>query len=213
MILAAERLFGERGIEAVSLREIGALAGQRNNSAVQYHFGNKQVLVGAVFEFRMSRIDRRRRAMLETFEAEGRGGDLRALLEALIEPLAESVGHADGVSWYARFLAQVVFAPGFDAFSPALAAVTGGLATVVDRLRDHLRDVPGGVADQRLSLAVQLVVHSLADHERWLASGMAAAPTSLLVADLVDVTCAILTAPVSDRARREAERARPARGG
>ena len=34
----AERLFGSRGVEAVSLRDIVRAAGHRNESAVQYHF-------------------------------------------------------------------------------------------------------------------------------------------------------------------------------
>ena len=41
MIVVAERLFAERGIEAVSLREVGAACGLRNNSAAQYHFGSR----------------------------------------------------------------------------------------------------------------------------------------------------------------------------
>ncbi len=55
MILAAERLIAERGIDAVSLREIGATAGQRNNSAAQYHFGTKEGLVAAIYEYRCGR--------------------------------------------------------------------------------------------------------------------------------------------------------------
>jgi AcrR family transcriptional regulator len=50
IVLAAEGLFAERGIEGVSLRQIGAAAGNGNNSAVQYHFGTKERLVQAVFE-------------------------------------------------------------------------------------------------------------------------------------------------------------------
>ena len=41
IVLAAEGLFAERGIEGVSLRQIGTAAGNGNNSAVQYHFGTK----------------------------------------------------------------------------------------------------------------------------------------------------------------------------
>ena len=54
MLVAAERLFAERGIGAVSLREIGAAAGQRNNSAAQYHFGTRQNLVAAILDLRHS---------------------------------------------------------------------------------------------------------------------------------------------------------------
>ena len=48
LMVAAEKLFGQRGIENVSLREIAAAAGHANTSAVQYHFGSKESLVQAV---------------------------------------------------------------------------------------------------------------------------------------------------------------------
>uniref|UniRef100_UPI0035C6F61D TetR family transcriptional regulator n=5 Tax=Nocardia seriolae TaxID=37332 RepID=UPI0035C6F61D len=44
IILAAEQLIAERG-PAVPLRDIAAAAGQRNNSAIQYHFGSRDGLV------------------------------------------------------------------------------------------------------------------------------------------------------------------------
>src|SRR5689334_23357020 len=95
LITAGEQLFAERGIGAVSLREVGTAAGQRNNSAVQYHFGSKLGLIEAILELRMATIDARRQAMLAELDAadgaDGRGDDLRALVEALVRPLAEAV--------------------------------------------------------------------------------------------------------------------------
>ena len=76
-MLAAERLFAEHGIEGVSLRQIGAAAGNGNNSAVQYHFGTKDRLVHAVFEYRLPRLRERRDLLL----AERRPDDLRAWVE------------------------------------------------------------------------------------------------------------------------------------
>ena len=43
IIDAAEALMAERGVEAVSINEIVKAAGQRNPSALNYHFGNKGV--------------------------------------------------------------------------------------------------------------------------------------------------------------------------
>jgi AcrR family transcriptional regulator len=48
LMRAAERLFAERGVEAVSLREIATAAGQRNNSSALYHFGDKRELIEAM---------------------------------------------------------------------------------------------------------------------------------------------------------------------
>ena len=68
IVLAAERLFAERGYEGVSLREIGAAAGSGNNSAVQYHFGSKEQLVVAIFENRLTYIDDRRAVLIAQLE-------------------------------------------------------------------------------------------------------------------------------------------------
>lgn len=203
MIVVAERLFAERGLDAVSLREIGVAAGQRNTSAAQYHFGTKQGLVDAIFEARMARIDERRRAMLAALDAVGRGGERRGLLEAVVYPLAERIGHDDGVSWYARFLAQVALDPAFDVLAPPRDRLTRGLAAVTARLASGLSLEPPELADQRLRFGLGLVVDALADHERRLASGRPTSPTPLLAANLVDMVEGLLSAPVSETTARE----------
>jgi AcrR family transcriptional regulator len=206
LVAIAERLFAERGIEAVSLREIGAAAGQRNNSAAQYHFGSREGLVDAIFETRMAPIDRRRQAMVAELEESGRTADVRALSEAFVLPLASALGDQDGRSWYARFLAQVAFDPDFELFSDRRLPVTAGLRRVI-ALLDAALDLPPVLRTQRLELAAGLVVHGLADRERALQATRSrsapASPPVLLAADLVDTMVGVLTAPVS-AATREA---------
>ena len=65
LILAAERLFAEQGIEAVALRHVNQAANQRNMSAAHYHFQSREGLVRAVLMYRWPDLDRRRAAMLE----------------------------------------------------------------------------------------------------------------------------------------------------
>jgi AcrR family transcriptional regulator len=203
MIRAGERLFAERGINAVSMREVAAAARQLNNSAVRYHFGSKDGLADAIFHYRMARIDERRRAMLLALDGSGRGSDLRALLEAIIYPLSESLGYDHGASWYARFLRQVVFAPGFDIATGTRHEVTKGLATALDRLEGCVSGLATELRAQRLAMVFTLIVSVLADHEAALASSPAAVNTPLLAAALVDATAAILEAPVSDATAQE----------
>jgi AcrR family transcriptional regulator len=105
ILRAAERLFADRGF-GVSLREIGAAAGQRNHSAVQYHFGTREHLAQELFGYRMEPVNRRRLELVGELTAAGRDRDIAALADALVRPLAEQVMNNRGHSAYARFMAR-----------------------------------------------------------------------------------------------------------
>src|SRR6478752_4721362 len=82
LIRTAERLFAESGIDAVSLRQIGAAAGTRNSGAVAYHFGDKEGLIRAIIDDRQGQIDKRVRELLGELERQERLDDLPAVCEA-----------------------------------------------------------------------------------------------------------------------------------
>lgn len=88
---AAERLFAERGVDAVSLRAIMAAAGT-NVAAVHYHFGSKERLIEALLDRHLHRIAQRRFALLD---AAAKAGTLRAVATAIVIPLAELVEQGD----------------------------------------------------------------------------------------------------------------------
>jgi AcrR family transcriptional regulator len=206
LIAVAERLFAERGIEAVSLREIAAAAGQRNNSAAAYHFGSRQGLIDAIFVARMAPIDRLRQAMLDDLEATCRRSDLDALCEALVLPLVSALDEEAGYGHYARFLAQVLSAPEFTLLNARIAGVTGGLRRVTDWLDAALVHLPPAVRAERITLAAGFVVHSLADRERaaydsGTSRARGATSPSLFAANLVDATVGLLQAPMRAAAR------------
>ena len=152
LVDAAERLFAERGIAGVSLREVGAAAGQRNNSAAQYHFGDKDGLVAAIFERRMTPIDRRRRAMLADSDA-----SISFLVRSIVEPLHRAPAR------YRRFLQQLSLAdPHFTALGALDRPEMTGLRDAFERLDTALaaRGLPADVRGERLRLLGVLVVHA-----------------------------------------------------
>src|SRR4051794_21430531 len=110
IVLAAERLIADHGLDGVSLRQIGAASGNGNNSAVQYHFGTKGQLVEAVFEYRLPRL-RERRAFLI---AERRPTDLRGWLDCQIRAVLEQ-SELDN-SHYMSFVASLQQHDGADGF-------------------------------------------------------------------------------------------------
>ena len=85
----------------MSLREIGVAAGSGNNSAVQYHFGTKEDLVVAMFEFRLNYIDSRLRLLIDQIQPR----DVRSWLECYLMPLFE-LGEMES-SHYMGFISGV----------------------------------------------------------------------------------------------------------
>lgn len=196
---AAEQLFAARGIDAVSVRAVNAAAGA-NVAAVHYHFGSKEALVEAVLRRRMDALAERRRAMLATLPVARPAA--RAVVEALVVPLAELAGDPDGRGRaYVRVLATLqagdagargllasAFAPQFEPFDAALARA--------------LPDLPEAVRHFRLGLVGGLVVQTLADPDAAAAVlGLPPGDHDAVVTALVDTITGALAAPVSPAER------------
>lgn len=169
---AAERLYAERGLDGVSLREITEAAGQRNNAAVHYHFGGRDGLVRALFERRYAQLEDTRARLLAELDAEGRADDLTALVRVLVVPFADAVEGDDG--HWVRFVARLHEDPRFNPFageSPysSDAGTTAVSAEVTRRIRTVLDLAPD---DPRLYLVTTLAVHAVADHRAVVAAGV-----------------------------------------
>ena len=68
---AALALFAQRGVDAVTVRQIAEAAGQKNHAAVGYHFGSKDELVRQVIIHGARLIDDLRNNLLDDMEARG----------------------------------------------------------------------------------------------------------------------------------------------
>lgn len=145
----AERLFSERGLDAVSLREISAGAGSGNSTAVQYHFGDAAGLIRAILEARMPAIDRERTQILAELENARMTNDIPSLMRAMFVPLINQRDE-HGERRHAKFVLALlnskqahVWGATFHELQPSanktltllMAATDGGLALTLERLR------------------------------------------------------------------------------
>jgi len=99
----AERLFAEQGRYGPSLREIGIAAGSANRNVVQYHFGDREGLIHAIFARRLPEMEAHRARMLAALPGNPADADLRQLIEILFRPIAECKDE-DGRRSFAGFL-------------------------------------------------------------------------------------------------------------
>lgn len=108
LLNVAERLFAERGVENVALTQIVAASGQKNRSAVHYHFGSRDGVLTAVLNRRLAPINDRREALLAALPADASPRDiLRAMIGGLGQVAIEEPWGPD----YLSILAQVRFHP------------------------------------------------------------------------------------------------------
>ena len=83
----AERLFGERGVAAVSLRDINRAAGI-SQGVLHYHFGGRDALIEAILQRWLPGVNAERRQMYDAILAAGRTPSERDVVEILCLPLA-----------------------------------------------------------------------------------------------------------------------------
>jgi AcrR family transcriptional regulator len=94
IVAVAERLFAERGIGFVSVRDITTEA-RANIAAISYHFGSKDGLLEAIVVERAAQLGKRRNELLDAIEASPEP-QLRDLVAALVVPIAELAADDDG---------------------------------------------------------------------------------------------------------------------
>ncbi len=197
LLATAERLFAERGVRGVGLREISVEAGQRNNSAAQYHFGSRAGLVEAVFTNRMSAVNARRRCFLEALLLESPPWGVRRLVEVQIGALLDVVA-LDGSSWFACFLAQAFADNEYRHLLDLRHEVNAPMKDLVQYLDHELAFLPARIRQHRIEYSNITITNVLAAYERaGRAHGALHSDRSSVEIELTDAVVGMLMAPAS----------------
>ena len=203
LIRAGERLFAERGIETVSLREINRAAGQRNATALQYHFEDRRGLVLAILAKHTPGEEAERHQMLDDLEARS-GVSPREWVQALVLPAAAKLVDRDGGRAYLRMVAELMNRPDPRFDQQSLEDVRGS----VNRWRKLVAPLlPKASVDRlhRRFTALRIMYFELARR----AESSRRRDDRLFASHLVDLITAILTSPLSEETAallRERER-------
>lgn len=190
---AAEKLMVDKGIDGVSLREVNAAAGQRNASAVQYHFGNKAGLLGAIIERHRGAVEIARAALM-TSRPDAQTST-RQWLECLVAPMTALLDDASGRR-YLQIIAQFVDRPDVEPTSLLASLVErSSVRLCVEGLTASLDRLPAELALQRSEMAVSFALSAMAAQARRHDAGANRHLSDpVFSADLVDVLEAVVTA-------------------
>ncbi len=195
----AEHLFAELGVENTPLQRIVAESGQRNRSALNYHFGSRRDLLSALLDMRTRYMNGLRHDELDKVAAAGEEANIALIARAVFQPLVDVIEHEPWGHSYVQVLAQSLFDPGLTAHELISAETTSGMRRGRDMLAAALPDAPRDTIDARMVWATDVVIYSLA---RWCREGAGVGTIPGQLEDMYDFIIHGMSAPVSLQTRR-----------
>ncbi|ALJ15423.1 helix-turn-helix domain-containing protein [Sphingopyxis macrogoltabida] len=164
----ALKLFAERGIDGVTVRQIAEAAGQKNHAALTYYFGSKEALIRELIVDGARAIDERRNAALDRSVAAGGPRSVVEVMEILVETSVDP----DPPPWgecYNRFIVGLQLS-NRALFMDALAGRwNSGYQRCLDEVRRLMPQAPSDLLNQRLVFMGGAINGILAGRETELA--------------------------------------------
>ena len=191
ILLTAERLFAERGIEATPLRDIGVAADQKNHFAVQYHFGDREQLVRAIAEYRAESLMAIQREFFAQVVADGREPEVIDIVRSFVAGLATNL---DESSHFLPFISRyIIERGGYAGLDDAVPS--SSIATIQSVLLRLLPEHNGALLDERWEILFTSAVHTLARYQVAMRADALPSPLDFLIEDLVVSLTALLEVP------------------
>ncbi|MFT5563069.1 MAG: AcrR family transcriptional regulator [Candidatus Azotimanducaceae bacterium] len=195
LMRAAELLIAQEGIENVTVRAIVLEAGQKNESALQYHFQNRSGLLDAIHEQRNAEVRAHRETLLQPF-LEGQIPDLRHICRLMVMPsytlARKDKGFRDYVRGFGPRIAQ--------SSKPIQMAFDNASSDGVTFLLDHMNrlivEMPEMLFLARLESVLRFVALSMS-HQAGPGLGFGGNQGERFIANLQDTMVGILSVPIS----------------
>lgn len=177
-------MFLEKGLEAVSLREISAAARQKNHSAAGYHFGSKEGVVDAILLRHSVPLHRAYDEAMDAVDARpAEATSLHQILELMVQPIVAKLDDEDGGRAYLSLCAQL-------SVSERMPLETRSVATTPPVLRIWMAvmsrvDIPNDIVPLRLARLAGTIYTSILQFDRLDRVGVLRIPRDAFVEDLV----------------------------
>ncbi len=198
LMRAAEKLIAERGMENVSIRDIVSAAGQKNESALQYHFKNLTGLIDAILQERSEQTHAKRAELIDALLARGSEPTLREICMLMVQPSFDLARASMDFRRYIKaFGHQLVLTE-----TSPLAEVTtrggGGMSgkQLARMLKAALPHLDADAYQRRMEAAVRLCSASMY-HQARQKNAFKGEQAELFMHSLIDALVGLLSAPVS----------------
>jgi AcrR family transcriptional regulator len=159
LLRAGEIRFARDGVAGAKLSDIVRDAGQRNDSAVGYHFGSRQGMLVEIVGKHMAEMEKQRRVPAAD-------DDLHAVVAAIVVPTAALLATDEGRD-FLRIMEQLAGWSGLGTGRPNEVLTGTVIGAQLDRLSALLQPALGTVLTrERVALMVTFLTAALAERAR-----------------------------------------------
>jgi AcrR family transcriptional regulator len=198
--LAARRLFAERGVGAVTVRDILTEAGERNGASLNYYFTSKEDLVRELVVDIFTMMEMRWKHRLQALEARQNNPELRDYVRVLVD--ASDTSDVEEVPTTAR-LAEVFSQQYYPMVTSALKEnKLQCYDLILSKIARLMAPIPSHIVRQRLVFVTRYLSSVFALYEATRTTGSVRQRATLGadydLGDVVDTAVGLLTADVHD---------------
>jgi AcrR family transcriptional regulator len=191
LLREAERLFAREGLYRVTIREITEAAGQRNVSALNYHFGSREGILDVILARHGDPIDEDRGKRLARVGADA---SARELVAALVIPYATRLETPEGRD-YLRIVAQMSEA--FGTWRDPAPGTGPWLREILELLEARPPSLPLAIRRERVVAMIMLMTAAMADRSRRIELGRRLPlDEATFLRNLTDMLVGVLEAPL-----------------
>ena len=200
LMRAMERLCAQHGVENVTVRAVVEAAGQKNESALQYHFKNREGLIHAIHKSRFVQTQEKRRELLTRCLAKNSTPSVRELCKLMVEPTFQLCRTDAGYRQWIKAFGAINASVRHPMMEEEVIEESNSILVITRHLREQLPQLDESLFDDRYLTVVRFSGLSMSNHakERNAFRGPA---SDFFISNLVDLLAGIFTAEVSSETR------------
>ena len=195
-----ECLAAEKGLENISIREILARAGQKNESALQYHFKNFSGLLAAIRRARTQEVSARRQQYLEALLAKTPRLDLRQICSVMVMPAFDLAKTSPAFKTYIQAFGHELMTADREYVKAHTRALGDSALETEALLQKALPDLDRATYLTRVEHALRFVSAAMNHHAKQ-PRGFKGKSADIFIQNLIDALEGLLKAPMSPETR------------
>ncbi len=144
ILISAEYLFGNKGINETSTRDINIHANLKNSSSLSYHFGNKENLIDSILTLRISELEEIRLSKYNYLLKKKRNLSTKDLMKLLIGPVIDKISNDSLWKNFLSFYEQVIIFNDSEIITNGYIKIIDTYAKGTKKIYRHLNKIGTG---------------------------------------------------------------------